>query len=103
MVVFSDITTNQIAVESIELLSRAVEQTADGIVITDLSGVIQYHPVPKSGFRDNDRLYARRGFGKNTPNSQIGDSMKQSSTGTLDADSAGQCVSRHSGQPQEER
>jgi len=42
VVVFSDITKRQIAIEKIELLSRAVEQTGDSVFITDPAGVIQY-------------------------------------------------------------
>ena len=42
VVVFSDITRQREATERIELLSRAVEQTADSVVITDAAGFIQY-------------------------------------------------------------
>jgi len=42
VVVFNDVSEQRRAVERIELLSRAVEQTADSVVITDHAGVIQY-------------------------------------------------------------
>ncbi len=40
--VFTDVTERRKAIERIELLSRAVEQTADTVVITDEDGVITY-------------------------------------------------------------
>lgn len=40
--VFTDVTDQRKALEEVELLSRAVEQTADSVVITDFNGIITY-------------------------------------------------------------
>lgn len=42
VVVYHDVSERRNAVERIQLLSRAVEQTADSVLITDRAGIIQY-------------------------------------------------------------
>jgi PAS domain S-box-containing protein len=42
VVVLRDVTEQRRAIERIELLSRAVEQTADSVLITDVNGTIEY-------------------------------------------------------------
>ncbi len=59
MAVFTDVTERRKAVEKIELLSRAVEQTADSVLITDHTGQIEYvNPAFESttGYSRNDAI-----------------------------------------------
>ena len=55
----NDVTSSKAAEENLKMLSNAVEQTADSVVITDKNGIIQYvNPafVETTGFNRNEAL-----------------------------------------------